>query len=416
MKIYQIFVVFLTAIFAFNFFNVNVFADVLINGFYPAPLTGEKEWVEFYNNSSDSADLSNYFFDDDNDFSFDNEIGGKIINLKGVLPPMDRCYWELVNYLNNDKDTPTLFDQNGNIIDSYSYKNPLLGKVYRRIPDGGVWQENIDATRSAVNCFDLVPSSLPTPSATVVPTSTPTLTPIFSPTPTPVSYSSLYLSEVMVNPLIGEKEWVEIYNNNDFEVFLDGWYVDDTENAGATPKKFSLTVGPKGYGVIEFSSAIFNNDGDQVRLLDFNKSEKDSFEYNQSLVGKSWGRADFNSDSWCLQEPTKGQTNRSCLTNNTNTNNKSTVTLIPSPTATNNTFPKTNFSQAKTIKKRTAKKIEDYIIRDNNYFLSSQKGEVLGEEIENKTKKPREIFLLPLIYSLTSTILSLKKILEQLPT
>jgi hypothetical protein len=268
----------------------------------------------------------------------------------------------------------------------------------------------VPTTTPTASADPILPSlSVLTPKPTFFSTPTPT------PTPTPISYSSIYLSEVMVYPLSGEKEWAEIYNDNDFLVNLDNWYIDDIENAGATEKKFSLTVGPKSYAVIEFSSAIFNNDDDQVRLLDFNKIEKDSFEYSQSMAGKSWGRVDFNSDFWCLQEPTKGRMNGSCLSNSTNTNKKSIVTLIPSPTATNNKFPKTNFSQAKTIKKRAAKKIEDYVIRDNNYFLSSQKGEVLGEEIENKTKKPQEIFLLPLIYSLTSTILSLKKILEQLP-
>jgi hypothetical protein len=174
-------------------------------------------------------------------------------------------------------------------------------------------------------------------------------------------------------------------------------------------------VDPKSYAVIEFSSAIFNNDGDQVRLLDFNKSEKDSFEYSQSLAGKSWGRVDFNSDSWCLQAPTKNRPNESCLNNNANTINNLTVNLIVSPTAVKNTFTTKNFSQPKTIKKMPAKKIENYIFRDNNSSLYSLKGEVLGEETENKKKKRREIFLLPLIYSLTTTILSLKKILEQLP-
>jgi hypothetical protein len=254
---------------------------------------------------------------------------------------------------------------------------------------------------------------------TTIPILTPTQplfpTPTVSQTPAPISYSSIYLSEVMVNPLSGEKEWVEIYNDNDFEVFLNNWYIDDIENAGATPKKFSLTIGPKGYGVIEFSSAIFNNAGDQVRLLDFNKIEKDSFEYSQSVSGKSWGRVDFNSDSWCLQEPTKNQPNGSCLEDNLNSNSN-TINLVFSPTPIKNIAVKaTNFTQSKTIKKKSAKKVENYITRNNDHFLSLDKGEVLGEETENKTKKPREIFLLPLIYSLTSTVLSLKKILEQIP-
>jgi len=256
---------------------------------------------------------------------------------------------------------------------------------------------------------------VPTPIPTLTPAQTFFPTPTAYPTPTSISYSSIYLSEVMVNPLSGEKEWVEIYNDNDFEVFLNNWYIDDVENAGATPKKFSLTVSPKSYAVIEFSSAIFNNDGDQVRLLDFNKSEKDSFEYSQSMAGKSWGRVDFNSDSWCLQEPTKNQPNGSCLINNTNTNSNLTINFTPSPTVFRNPLKSNITSSTKIIKRGIARKIENYIQQNNNSSLSLSEGEVLGEETENRKKKSREIFLLPLIYSLSSTVLSLKKILEQIP-
>jgi hypothetical protein len=258
----------------------------------------------------------------------------------------------------------------------------------------------------------VAPTTIPilTPTQTFFPT------PTVPQTPTPISYSSIYLSEVMVNPSSGEKEWVELYNNNDFEVFLGSWYIDDIENAGATPKKFFLTMGPKNYAVIEFSSAIFNNDGDQVRLLDFNKMEKDSFEYSQSLAGKSWGRIDFNSDSWCLQEPTKNQSNGSCLTDSANDSNKGAVNLVFSPTPTKNILTKTtNFIQSKTTKKMTAKKIENPVLKVDNRSLFLQKGEVLGEKTEMNNEKTKKIFVLPFFYSLAGAILSLKKILEQLP-
>jgi hypothetical protein len=258
----------------------------------------------------------------------------------------------------------------------------------------------------------VAPTTIPilTPTQTFFPT------PTVPQTPTPISYSSIYLSEVMVNPSSGEKEWVELYNNNDFEVFLGSWYIDDIENAGATPKKFFLTMGPRSYAVIEFSSAIFNNDGDQVRLLDFNKMEKDSFEYSQSLAGKSWGRIDFNSDSWCLQEPTKNQSNGSCLTDSANDSNKGAVNLVFSPTPTKNILTKTtNFIQSKTTKKMTAKKIENPVLKVDNRSLFLQKGEVLGEKTEMNNEKTKKIFVLPFFYSLAGAILSLKKILEQLP-
>jgi hypothetical protein len=89
-----------------------------------------------------------------------------------------------------------------------------------------------------LNCVGqacLSPTNFPTQN------SSPTNTPI----PTPISYQNIYLSEVYPNPQTGENEWVEIYNDNDFIVNLNNWYIDDIEDGGSSPKKFSLTIQPK---------------------------------------------------------------------------------------------------------------------------------------------------------------------------
>lgn len=193
---------------------------------------------------------------------------------------------------------------------------------------------------------------IPTPTPTPTPTSTPQPTPRITaeqPSPTPtsfpspipsssspalsfISYDNIYLSEVMVYPQIGEKEWVEIYNDNDYPVFLKNWYLDDLENAGSSPKSFSLEIAGKDYAVLELSSSMFNNDGDNIRLLDFNKILKDSFEYNIGEKGKTFGRVSFDNDEFCLQEPSKGFINNPCL-NPTNTpTSKLENTLTPSKT------------------------------------------------------------------------------------
>ncbi len=167
------------------------------------------------------------------------------------------------------------------------------------------------------------------PSALLVIEPTPTIMPIIIPTigaedpsptespsiiiPTPQSYNNIYISEVMVYPVISEKEWVEIYNNNGFSVSLNNWYIDDLENGGSSPKIFSLEINAKGYGVFDFASSIFNNDGDSVRLLDFNKNLKDDFEYVKTEQGKSLGRTSLESDDFCLQEPSKNSANNSCI-------------------------------------------------------------------------------------------------------
>lgn len=117
----------------------------------------------------------------------------------------------------------------------------------------------------------------------------------------------------MAAPLTGEVEWVELYNDNDFEVVLNDWYIDDIENGGSTPKVFTTLIGPKSYAVIDLTSAVLNDASDIVRLLDFNKVEKDSTEYKGAKKNVSFARHDFNADDFCLTAPSKNTANTDCL-------------------------------------------------------------------------------------------------------
>ena len=165
-------------VFIFLFFPSNVSAQV-INEFLPKPNVGEIEWVEFYNNSLSTIDLSDFYFDDDT--SFDSHIGKTKILLSGLLIAGSASYRQLdaSGYLNDTGDSPTLFRTDGSTVDTYTYTSVTEGKSYGRVPDGGEWQTEQIPTKSSTQCSDLAPS--PTPS----PTPTPTPTPIPTPTPTP---------------------------------------------------------------------------------------------------------------------------------------------------------------------------------------------------------------------------------------
>lgn len=166
----------------------SVYAQIVINEFLPAPSSGNLEWIEFYNTASSSADLSDYYFDDDTDFNSDSGSSSKVA-LSGLLSGQATCYWELSTYLNNNGDKPTLFKTDGSTVDTYIYTATQTDKSYSRIPDGGIWQVNIDPTKSSVKCIDLAPSPTPTPTptptVTPAPTTTSTPTPIATSTPTP---------------------------------------------------------------------------------------------------------------------------------------------------------------------------------------------------------------------------------------
>lgn len=169
-------------------------------------------------------------------------------------------------------------------------------------------------------------SSSPTP--TILPTQvetqapSPTTNEVPTITPVPISFENVFISEAMVHPKTGENEWVEIYNGNNFDVELIDWFIDDVENGGTTPKKFSLNIPAKSYKAIIMTSNIFNDSGDIVRLLDFNKNAVDSFEYAGSTEDFSYGRISLEDNNYCLQTASFEIANNSCFE----------PTLKPTPT------------------------------------------------------------------------------------
>lgn len=405
-----------SGVFLIIFFFViskKVFSDLKINEIYPAPRLGDEEWVEIYNDGEKEIDLSIY--------SLSDIIGKKIIFATNSAAPFSFVLATASGVLNNTgPETIYLKDKNNNVLEIASYSSSFdASKSVIKCPDGnGNWYFSFFITKGYSNeqgCLILTPTLMP--SFTPVPTSSSTVlpSPSFSPdeTPTPflVSYENIYLSEVMVNPKIGEKEWVEIYNDNDFLVELRNWYIDDIENAGSTPKSFTAILDKKSYKVVELSSSIFNNDGDWVRLLDFDRREKDSFEYLQSETGRSFGRSSFSSDSWCLQESSKGEKNNSCL--------KTTETGEIYINSFQNQFP--TITKTKIIldneiidnlTKKTYKSSNPQTInltKENG--LTS--GQVLGEETEDN-KKTEDLLFLPLFQSILTNFLFLRRILKQI--
>ena len=335
-------VIFIIIFFGFLFIARFAFAAIKINEIYPAPPSGEYEWVEIYNDGNSIVDLSQY--------SLSDLTNKKIKFIATTLPPLSFEIATSSGVLNNDGDTVFLKNNLEEIIEIATYSaNFDSNKTFAKCPDSdGNWFVLNLSTKNATNetaCQILTPS----PTLTIMPTLT--LTPIIvqtpteeseNPTPTIItptlqSYGNIYISEVMANPPTGEKEWIEIYNDNNFSVLLNNWYVDDLENAGSSPKIFSLEISGKDYGVFNLTSSMFNNDGDSVRLMDFNKNIKDDFEYQEIEQGKTLGRVSLSSDNFCPEEPSKNSANNPCIDPRTTV----TPTLIlamgrmnPSPTIT----------------------------------------------------------------------------------
>ena len=317
-------------------------SKILINEFLVDP---QPQSVEIFNSGTESADISDWIIDDSGGTTFYTIPKNNII-----FPNQCLVFSADFNLNKTSADMVRLIDSSQLLIDYFSYKSSSgSGISFYRFPDNSnYWttgSANLGFYNQTNNSCLMTPS--PTPTLTPTPTIAPTITGSEDPTPTgipictgqacltptvtpiPQSYDNIYISEVMVNPVTGEKEWLEIYNNNDFSVSLNNWYIDDLENAGSSPKVFSLEINANSYGVFNLTSSMFNNDGDSVRLLDFNKNLKDDFEYSKTEQEKTLGRISLESDDFCLQEPSYNFANNPCIN--------------PTPTIT----PTTNIIQTK---------------------------------------------------------------------
>jgi len=316
-------------------------SKILINEFLIDP---QPQLVEIFNSGTESADISDWIIDDSGGTTFYT-----IPKQSVILPNQCLVFSGDFNLNKTSVDTVRLTNNSQQLMDYFSYKSSSgSGISYQRLPDGtnnwSTGSANLGFYNFSTEQACLFPTLTPilTPTTALIPTQTitlmegsgdPTPTETLTPTstPTPQSYENIYISEVMINPVTGEKEWVEIYNGNDFSVLLNDWFIDDLENGGSSPKTFSLEINAKSYGIFNLTSSIFNNDGDSVRLLDFNKNLKDDFEYLKTETGKTLGRIFFESDNFCLQEPSKNSANNPCI-NPTATSSGCTGQACLSPT------------------------------------------------------------------------------------
>lgn len=318
--LYRIFLFFVGFLLLFVYVQI-IQASVVLNEVAIQP----NQVVELYNNASTSADISSWYIDD---------AGGTTyytVPSQTILPPFSCLLFVAdFNFNKSSSDIVRLFDSintpitsSAKLIESYSYlKAPEIGYSFVKKRDG---EDEWYTTTSSLGLFnESLVSCLPSPTPTPLPTETPTPIPTIPPTPTveptplpsptpEVDYQNIFISEVYPYPGSNEHEWVELYNGNNIHVDLENWYIDDGENGGSTPKLFMLKMDPYTYGVIEFTSSLFNNNKDSVRLLKHSKDEKDSMEYEKISQGKSIGRVSFDEEIYCEQEPSKNAVNFSCL-------------------------------------------------------------------------------------------------------
>ena len=267
--------------------------QVKVNEFMPAPATGN-EWVELYNPTSLTVDVSGYKVDD--------VAGGggapKTIPSGTTIPAGGRWVFEFASgFLNNTGTDAVRFTKpDSTELDAFTYDagaSAPTDKVWRRSPDGGAWCTGAltDATKGAAN-----PATCGAPA------------------PDP---SQVKVNEVLMAPSKGnQNEWVELHNPTTQAVTLNGFDLDDVAGGGAAPVAIpdGTVIPAGGRFVFEVAQGFFNNTGaESARLLDAAGAVVDAYDWTlgSTQYDKSFHRVG-DGGSWCATisaNVTKGTAN-----------------------------------------------------------------------------------------------------------
>ncbi len=261
---------------------------VVLNEFLPDPLSlYTEEWIELYNPSDVSVDVSGYVLDD----ITTGGTGAYTIPAGTTIPANGFIvfYQSTTGIaLNNAGDTVNFIQPDGTtVLDSYSYSSSADDVSYGRETDGGANWITFDT---------------PTPGE--------------SNTPPGATADVVVLNEFLPDPLsLYTEEWIELYNPSDTAVDLSGYVLDDITSGGTGAYTIPAGTTVPAYGFIVFyqstTGIALNNAGDTVNFLKPDGTTVlDSYSYSSSTDDVSYGRETDGAANWItFNTPTPGESN-----------------------------------------------------------------------------------------------------------
>lgn len=272
-----------------------VSASIIISEVAPAPSSGP-EWVEVVNTGEETFDLSNFYLED----VLTTPTVIKTFGHNTQILPGQILVFELENTkLNNSGDGVGLKNPAGTLIDGVIFGSTESNMSWHRQLDINQPLQSDVATPLTIKWWlpptGALPSVTPTPSTQPIPTlplnPTPTSPPASasaspSPTTQPVNLipGSVQLSEV-VACADAHGEWVEVVNNLDYALDLNGWYLVDSSN---NQRKFETQLPAHGLTVLSWQENMLNNSGDNIRLIDSHHVTQDFLTLPECTAGISY--------------------------------------------------------------------------------------------------------------------------------
>ncbi len=227
---------------------------IIFNELLPSPKGSdrENEWIEIKNLSDEDVELGDWYIEDKGGAR--HTLGQDLeIAAKGILLIKRK---ESRISLNNGGDKLYLFNPNGKETDSISYEKAEEGFAWARNKEGKYRWTSL-ATPGKENEF---------------------------PEPRDYSDDRVVINELLPNPSGSDSknEWIELYNQGEKDVGLEGWFLMDEsekkfyfEKTKIKKKKFLLIKAKE-------SRISLNNSGDKIFLFNPNGKKSDAVKYGKS--------------------------------------------------------------------------------------------------------------------------------------
>ena len=141
---------------------------------------------------------------------------------------------------------------------------------------------------------ELEPKPKPEPLPTKAPSGAEEREPKPTKLQTPITYPiGIVFNEILPSPdgPDAENEWIELYNQNDFDVDLSGWTIKDTTGSAKT-YTLNAKIPANGYLVLlrPETKITLNNSGDGLNLINPNKEIVDSVDFGKASLGQSYSK------------------------------------------------------------------------------------------------------------------------------
>ncbi len=278
------------------------------------------EWVELYNNSSSDLELKGWRLlskDGTPEVILENKIPGKgffiLERTDDTSLPEIKADLIYKGNLNNTGEHLKLINSEGKLVDEvdcssgwFTGDNSTKQTMERKSlllsgnnPESWQTSQNPGGTPKAENSTGGANETEPIPTAQDSPE--PATTPVEprdkpAEIEIPLSYpSGIIFNEILPSPEgpDAEEEWIEIYNQNNFEVDLFGWKIQDTEgkvtiytiptNTKIKAKNYLVLLRP-------LTKITLNNTSDGLKLSQPNNKVIDSVIFQKAPMGQSYNR------------------------------------------------------------------------------------------------------------------------------